>query len=316
VGTTRGGKGFYDYEPGYAAGVYRGSDRPCNWCGVNGHHDTYAHKECEKRIIDLIGSRPPSSELQPSFAKDVNDFALLGGGKGKRKGPRKQPSKRVNLHSFAGDPVSLLKAIQPKYRVIGSSQPIPKLRFNRAVFHSTALVQGSAFNTKTNLAGTGGNQIIGAAAPYGLAFAWGIGDIAEIASYSNIFDQFILKKITLRIKASQNTNTTGTGAILYVVCDFDNATLLTSLAAAESYQNVQSIRGSDVGNGESLDVTITPCISLASNAGNVITPPMWQDVAVTTNRHYGVKCWYQTTATTDPRWDVEAQYHFAFTNLQ
>jgi hypothetical protein len=212
--------------------------------------------------------------------------------------------------------VSLLAAIQPKYRVIGSSQPIPRWSFKRAIFRSTSVVAGSAFNTKTMLAGTGGNQIIGAAAPYGLAFAWSIGDLPEIASYQALFDQFILEKVTLRIKASQNTNTTGTGAILYVVCDFDNATLLTSQAAAESYQNVQELRGSDVGQGESLVVDLTPCISMASNAGNVITPPMWQDMAVLTNRHYGVKCWYQTTAVTDPRWDVEAQYHFAFTNLQ
>jgi hypothetical protein len=236
---------------------------------------------------------------------------------GKRKGRKESRSRGArSLHLLVGDPVSLLKAIQPKYRIIGSSQPIPRYVFRPAEFHSTTIVQGAAFNTKTNLAGTGGNQIIGAAAPYSLAFAWSISDLAEIASYSALFDQFILKKITLRIKASQNTNTTGTGAILFVVCDFDNATLLASLAAAESYQNVQELRGSDVGNGELMVIDLTPCISLASNVGNVITPPMWQDLAATTNRHYGVKCWYQTTAVTDPRWDVEAQYHFGFTNLQ
>jgi len=238
---------------------------------------------------------------------------------GKRKGRKEQaPRGRDprNLRGLVGDPVSLLRAIQPRYRIIGSSQPIPPWKFGRAVFASTTIVQGAAFNTKTNLAGTGGNQIVGAAAPYSLAFNWSIGDIPEIASYVALFDQYILRKITLRIKASQNTNTTGTGAILYVVCDFDNATLLASLAAAEAYQNVQELRGSDVGQGESMVVDIIPCISLATNVGNVITPPQWQDVAATTNRHYGVKCWYQTTALTDPRWDVEAQYHFEFTNLQ
>jgi hypothetical protein len=206
-----------------------------------------------------------------------------------------------------------MKAIQPHYRVIGSSQPIPKWRFKRAIFHSTSVVLGGGFNTKTNLTG---NQIKGAAAPYGLAFAWSIADLPEIASYVALFDQFILEKITLRFKSSQNTNATGAGTTLYVVCDFDNATLLTSAAAAQSYQNLQELRGSDTGNGESLVVTIRPCISLATNAGNVITPPQWQDLAVTTNRHYGVKVWYQTAALTDPVWDVEAQYHFSFTNLQ
>jgi len=236
---------------------------------------------------------------------------------GKKKGRRGQrPGGDRNLHLLVGDPVSLLKAIQPKYRIIGSSQPIPRWRFKRAIFQSTAIVQGSAFNTKTNLAGTGGNQIIGAAAAYGLAFAWSIGDLAEIAQYTALFDQFILKKITLRLKASQNTNATGTGAILFVACDFDNSTLVTSTAQIEAYQNVQELRGSDVGNGESMVIDLTPCISLATNAGNVITPPQWQDMVVATNRHYGVKAWYVTSALTDPRWDVEAQYHFAFTNLQ
>lgn len=250
------------------------------------------------------------------------------GGRGKTKSRKNQADihrpKGGTFERFVGNASqqlfmavqSLPRATKPRYRVIGGSQPIPRWNYSRATFFTTAVVLGGGFFTKTNLAGTGGNQIIGAAAAQGNAFNFSIGDIPSIASYVALFDQFILHKITLRIKASQNTNTTGTGAILYVVCDFDNATLLASAAAAQEYNNLQELRGSDVGNGESLVIDLIPCISLATNTGNVIIPPTWQDVANTTNRHYGVKTWYATSAATDPRWDVEAQYHFGFTNTQ
>jgi len=232
----------------------------------------------------------------------------------KKQGKRARVQNRpIRNARFGYDSSQLPVATKPRYRIIGGSQPVPPWKFSRAVFHSTSIVLGNGFNTKTNLTG---NQIKGAAAPYALSFAWSIGDLPEIAAYTTLFDQFILKRITLRLKASQNTNATGTGATLYVVCDFDNATLLAGVAAAQAYNNLQELRGSDVGNGESMVIEIIPCISEASNAGNVIVPPRWQDMAVLTNRHYGVKCWYNTVALTDPVWDVEAQYHFAFTNLQ
>jgi hypothetical protein len=191
---------------------------------------------------------------------------------------------------------------------------VPRWRFKATSFFGATVVRADAFNTKTNTNASG--QIIGATSNQGNAFAWSIGDLPEIANYVALFDQFILLKVVLRIKSVGDSGNT-TAPTLYVVCDFDNATLLSSLAQAEEYNNLQEVRStSGAGYGESLVVTLKPCISQTSNAGNVIVGPQWQDCAVTTNRHYGVKTWYLTTAVGDPKFDVEAQYHYGFRNKQ
>jgi len=225
------------------------------------------------------------------------------------------PQRRLDRDEPIEEGLTLLKCVDRlRYKSIGGSQPMPIWpRFGHAVFRGTAVVQASGFKTKAFLTGS---QIKGAAAAYGGALGWSIGDIPSIANYVALFDQFLLERIRLRIKASQNTNATGSGSTLYVVYDADNSNILTGIPAAEDYDTLQELRGSDVGNGESMEIDLVPCVARSTNAGNEIIGATWQDCAVTTNTHYGVKFWYQTVAATDPVWDVEAQYQFAFANLQ
>jgi len=214
---------------------------------------------------------------------------------------------------------SLSASAKPRYQLIGPAEHVPRFNFKATAFFSSSVVRADKFNTKTNTNGSG--QIIGATSNVGNAFAFSIGDIPEIeasttAGYLALFDQFILLKVVLRIKSVGDSGNT-TAPMLYVVCDFDNATLLTTLDQAEVYNNVQEVRStSGAGYGESIVVTLKPCIGLATNAGNAIIGPQWQDCANSTNRHYGVKTFYLTTAVGDPKFDVDAQYHYGFRNKQ
>jgi hypothetical protein len=202
-----------------------------------------------------------------------------------------------------------------RYKVIGGSQPVPLFRFTKAVHQFRMIVTAGQFKTKAGLTIAGNlSQIKGAAAAYGWALAWSIGDLPF--NMATLFDQFRIVRVIVRISASNNTNATGAGSRLYVVTDYDNSNLLTGPPGAGIYQNCQVIRGSDTGNGESIVVDLVPAIPITSLAGNMIVSAPWQDLAVTTNTHYGVKGWYQTGAATDPVWDVDAQYFVECMNTQ
>jgi hypothetical protein len=196
-------------------------------------------------------------------------------------------------------------------RTIGSSQAIPPYRFTKEIHRFRMQASASAFKTKTNLTGS---QIKGAGAAYGFALGWSVGDLPF--SFATLFDQYRLTRIICRITSSKNTNTTGLGSLLYVVEDYDNSTLLTSAAGAQTYENCQVVRGSDAGAGESIVIDLAPKVPVPSVLGSLVLESPWQDMAVATNTHYGIKGWYATGAATDPVWDVDAQYWVEVRNQQ
>jgi hypothetical protein len=232
--------------------------------------------------------------------------------------PKARDMKKLARSLYGSQSSSAMIEFRPRLvscKLYGPTMTIPRVRGSKAVFFSSALVNAAQFNTKTNTNGSG--QIVGNAGGQGNAFAFSIGDIPEIASYVALYDQYILYKILVRIVSNSSPGTSNaTGANLYIVPDFDNATLLTSVPQAESYSEVQELRGNFGTGGDTAYMEIVPGISLTTNAGNVIEGPMWQDCAVTTNRHYGVKTFYNTSLATDARWNVDAKYYFGFRNLQ
>lgn len=225
-------------------------------------------------------------------------------------------AKRPKKPRVAYDHMVLEDVPKPKMQVVGPTARIPPWRFGRAQFFSTTVVQAGAFLAKVNAGGVNGSQIVGHAGAQGNAFAFSIGDIPNIASFVATFDQYIITKIVFRIKSVGVTATTGGSFILMVVVDRDNSNLLTSQTQAEEYQNMQELRAAQSFQGDSLVITFVPTLLVPALAGNTVVGPRWQDVAVITNQHFGVKTWYNTTAITDPIWNVEAQYHFGFANLQ
>jgi hypothetical protein len=253
--------------------------------------------------------------------------SLLGGGKrgklagrGPRRPARKQGNRafhgRFDHNSYQNDMSSSEAVKKARIRIIGATEHIPPWRFRKAQFFNTTVVQAGSFLTKVNAGGVNGSQILGHAGAQGNAFAFSIGDIPGIANYTQVFDQYIITKIVLRIKAVTVSTTTGGSFSLMVVIDKDNSNLLTSQAQAEEYQNMQELRPGQNFAGDSYVAEIIPTLLVPALAGNTTVGPRWQDVAVTNNQHFGFKTWYNTTAVTDPVWNVEAQYTFGFANLQ
>jgi len=238
-------------------------------------------------------------------------------GRKMRKGKAK-PKKMRQKHEMDEQSLSDIMK-RRKFVIIGSGEHIPQWRFKRAYLFNSSIVLGGSFTTKVGLTG---NTIAGAASAYGGAMAFGIQDLPDISSYTALFDQFIITRIVLRVKALQVIGGGGGGAsttganVLYVVIDYDNNTALASRAAALVYNPVQEVRTSGAGFGESLTIDFVPALSIPGVLGNSIVGPRWQDVAVQGNKHSGVKFWYQTGATTDPQYDIEAQYHYGFANFQ
>jgi len=223
------------------------------------------------------------------------------------------PTFRSRNRRIDGDRDAVPGRPKAVYFAIGPSLAVPIFRYSNRVYSFRFEAVASAFKTKTNFTGS---QIKGAAAAYGWAVGWSLVDLPEASNLVALFDQFRIRKVILRICSSHNTNATGLASLNYVVEDYDNSNLLTSVANAQSYQTCQVLRGSDTGNGDGCVITLDPCIPLTSNLGNEIKVHPWQDCAVTNNTHYGVKGWYATAATTDPVWDVDAQYWVDFVNTQ
>jgi hypothetical protein len=232
--------------------------------------------------------------------------------KERRKGPR-VPRQRDQRRRESGKNGEMPGRPLARALVTGPGRAVPQFPFREKMHSFRFQVLASAFKTKTNLTGS---QIKGAAAAYGFAFGWSFVDLPQAANLVALFDQFRIRKVDLRLSSSRNTNTTGVGSILYVVQDYDNSNLLGSVAAAQAYQSCVAVRGSDAGEGESYAITLTPCIPIPSIAGNEVKPCPWQDCAVTTNTHYGIKGWYSTVAATDPVWDVDASYYVDMANTQ
>jgi hypothetical protein len=230
----------------------------------------------------------------------------------KKKGRSKSRPAAKRRGNSRGDYLDLAKPGEGyKFRKIGPGMAIPPYKFNEKIHEFRMTVPASAFKTKTNLTGS---QIKGAAAAYGFALAWSAVDMPF--NFSTLFDQYRLKEVNLVISSSKNTNTTGLGSLLYVVKDIDNSTLFGSAAQAQTYASCTTVRGSDAGEGESLIVHCIPCVPVPSILGSLVLESPWQDLAVNTNTHYGIKGWYATAAATDPVWDVEAQYVIECRNTQ
>jgi hypothetical protein len=231
------------------------------------------------------------------------------GAKPNRKGKGKSAMKVAHDHHIR----SFEDIRKPKYRAIGPTQTVPPFPFRKKTeFWGNALVVGSSFQVHTGLTG---DNIPGAAAAFGGAFAFAIGDVPDISALTALFDTFILYKIVLRILA--RTPATTNFSQLFLVVDYDDSTAMPSLIKVVSYNNVQELRGCVTPNqNDSMMITLEPAQDITSFAGEVSAPATWQNIATTSNPHYGVKFWHQCTATTDAQWRVDAMYYYGFKNTQ
>jgi len=160
------------------------------------------------------------------------------------------------------------------------------------------------------------------------AFAFSLGDLPQVASWSALFDQYRIEKIKLRFMYRGSSisilSAASPNALLpmaHVVLDFDDSNALTTIASALEYATHRYLRP-----GDSLEIEFTPAIARALYASGAFTGyelipsnQVWIDMANTGVPHYGVKGVIEnlTTASTENVvWDVNATYVVSFSNVR
>lgn len=188
----------------------------------------------------------------------------------------------------------------------------------------------STFTDQSGLSNLGGNvaaTLIQAGSTL-IAFSVGfeLSDLAQVATWQAVFDQYKIEKVLLRFRARNNAvsvfNTASPNGGVptgYVVIDRDDSTALASVLAAEEYDTCETFEGTD-----SITIVLEPSITPAYYASGAfsaygVTTPKWLDIANPGVPHYGVKGvigGLTVTTTSAWVWDISAEYIVAFKNVR
>jgi len=149
------------------------------------------------------------------------------------------------------------------------------------------------------------------------AYIYGLSTFDQVATLGALFDQYrivkVLNKLTPRVT---ETNTIGTsiGCNLYTVIDYDDATLLGSVAAAREYTTCK-----ESGPHEIVYRNFKPRIAMAAYSGAFSSfanmEDEWIDIASTTVQYYGLKT-VTSTANANQTWDLRVEVHAEFRNVR
>lgn len=159
---------------------------------------------------------------------------------------------------------------------------------------------------------------------FGFSFNFTFGDLDGVTSLGSLFDQYRLDAVTLHIVPDQNalqvpTQSSTSFNPLYVVIDYDDSTNPTSAAYCRQYNNCIELMP-----GESLSRTIAPVVELATVISGTATNstqvrPQWQDCAITTLSHRGIKIWCPAATASQTllqTWTVYAEYFVSMRNVR
>jgi hypothetical protein len=133
------------------------------------------------------------------------------------------------------------------------------------------------------------------------------------------WDQYKIVAVRVTIAPDNNaigllTNATTTYSPLYAVIDYDDATALGSVGAAEAYSNCVVLNA-----GESCERLFKPRMAVAAYNGAFSAfanmGDQWIDAAYNSVQHYGVKIYVPAVTagqTSLPSWQVSTEYFVAF----
>jgi len=148
------------------------------------------------------------------------------------------------------------------------------------------------------------------------AVSFQLADLTQFASFTAVFDQYMITEIECWITArleGEAAATTNTGYMFSVV-DYDDKTALTSIADAQSYTNVLATPGM-----MSHYRRFVPHIAIASYSGAFTSftnsGPQWIDSASSSVQHYGLKT-VNTTTDAVYTYDLNVRYHISFRNIR
>lgn len=248
--------------------------------------------------------------------------------RGQRKGRKKtsMSSRFVQLEKGVKD-VQRMKI----WRDIPPPIPrMPKGPSQGALMSCRQMVIG-AFTQNTNVTnGTGGNYILQTGStPLLGQISFCIADLAQVTTFSSMFDRFRIDKVKLRISsrnpaASPFNVASPNNAVpqIYLAVDRDDSSAPSTLDELTQYDNSIVIPGTC-----SLDVDLIPSVvSTIANASSAATSSvirrsdeLWLDIAATTIPHFGIKFGVsplQATSTSNWYFDIQAWYVVSFKNVR
>lgn len=139
---------------------------------------------------------------------------------------------------------------------------------------------------------------------------------------SAFFDRYKIEAIRFTMVPQNNavqllTSTSASLTDAYVVVDYDDATALSSSAAAQTYATCVKLSP-----GQSCSRLFAPRLAVAAYTGSFTgflnQGPQWIDSASATVQHYGIKVFIPPTGvvgqTALQTWDIGIEYYLAFKN--
>lgn len=183
------------------------------------------------------------------------------------------------------------------------------------------------FSNSTGLSGSSISIASGATPSLG-AISFTLSDLAQVSSFSALFDQYRFERVRLHVKSRNNAvfvaNTASPNAAVpqvLLAIDRDDANAPSAYTDLLQYDNVVSVSGEEDAIVD-LVPNITPAV-FASGAfsGYASTPSnsMWIDIANTTVPVYGVKFATDTltlSTTSSWTWDLIAEVVISFKNTR
>ncbi len=175
--------------------------------------------------------------------------------------------------------------------------------------------------------GFSGNDIfIAPTAGFGVVMNHSLNDLAQVASFQAIFDQYKFEEVEIRLVPltpfpglTQTSN--DIPGLSQFVLDFDDGSVLGSENAAMEYDTCQT-----AASFEEVHIKYRPAVAPAyftsgafSGYGVAPSDGVWLDSASPSILHYGVKGWIgnlNTGSTSQHGWSVRAQYTVSFRNVR
>lgn len=191
----------------------------------------------------------------------------------------------------------------------------------------TIVQQVNQFNDISGNVATLAIQQASALAAFG-AIGFELADLAQVASWAAVFDQYRIEEVHFRLTTRSNAVSTFTNSaatedvpFLLFVIDRDDSSALGSLNAMYEYDNIVQIPGTS-----NLDIILQPSVTPALYASGAFSGygveksnELWLDVANTGVAHYGIKFGLSpldVATTAKWTWDIMAWYKVSFRNVR
>lgn len=147
------------------------------------------------------------------------------------------------------------------------------------------------------------------------AFAFRLNDLPQYAEFTNLFDQYRIKRVTLHLvpQATESIPSAAMNGVMFIVRDYDDANTLSTNLDYMQYQNLEI--SNLVFNGVK-QISLVPRIAVATY-GSAFTSygntEMWLDVASPAVEHYAIKIG-MSTSTAVMTYQVLVKYELEFAN--